>query len=187
MAQHQRFTPPRHFPSPLRHLFAALCILVLIPGCAQQAALWKANQTPSRYPAKLLEGAWFAVARTNFESVQGSIYEALLFQKDAPRKWSVTYRGWSNLFGKWFERRLPLGESESGHLVGSIFGDPPSPLYILATDPTNRCLLVATSNKRHFFVLSRDQFPDPRSISFLLEEARFHQLPVGELLFLQNI
>lgn len=187
MSEHPKLSPNPRIYRTLRKLSLGLFCTLLLSSCAQQLALRRANQTPSKYPAQNLSGTWFAVARTNFESVQGSVYESLSFQKEAPLKWSLTYRGWSNLFGKWFERRLPLQESETGHLVGSVFGDPPSPLYILATDSTSRCLLVATSNQRQFFILSRDQFPDPRSIFFLIEEARFHQLPVEGLLFLQNL
>lgn len=159
-----------------------------LSGCAQQRALQRANLSKAQHNASLLEGMWFAVARPNFETAEGATRETLLFQKkpEAGRKWTLTYRGWSNPRGHWFEQSVDLTESETGHLVGSFFGLPASPLYIVSKDRSGRALLVATSNRRRFFLLSRDQLPDPAVVNSLLGEARANELPIEELLFLQQ-
>jgi hypothetical protein len=185
-----RLAPRMMFTVRPRLALIGFCLLgsVVFAGCAQQLALQRANRIPAEYSPSALDGLWFVVARTNFETAEGNTRENLTFRKkpEPNRKWSLTYRGWSNQRGIWFEEIRELTESETGLLVGSFFGLPPSPLYIVAKDRGGRALLLATSSRLRFLIVSRDQSPDPSAMQALLEEARANLLPVEGLLFLQN-
>ncbi len=139
----------------------------------------------ARYSAKILEGHWFTVARPTYRNSEGVSRESFSFQKTEFLLWKVTYRGWHNESGTWLEKKLVVIETDNGNLAGTFFAQKPAPIYILATDKKSRCLLIRGANQREFLILSKDEYPDPKSIEDLITIAQANGFPVEELLFLQ--
>ena len=173
--------PPQRAGNFLRS-FCGIAGLTLLLGLSACQTLPKGLSTASNFDAAKFGGTWYEIVRVHNRQQTGLTRVTSTFEKKDPTHWLVTERGWNNQLGRWQGSERTARTPKKGP-AGQFLFRFSSPRNVVAINDSHDCALMASSNFRRMWVISKTPTPSAAAVQEMLDKARQMGFPTEEAYF----